>query len=161
MGEKLDRRFQREILNFLLVDYPNLTDMGELFNSHDNAVSVNVHYLEEHGLLKADWMVDEDTGRKYPVDGKITARGLDFLQDDGGLGAVLGVITIKIHDDTIKQLLLSKVAEAEGDEGVRQKLMDKIKGLPAAGLQTIATRLIEKGVEQLPIRLADLAGWLV
>jgi hypothetical protein len=36
---------------------------------------------------------------------KITSRGIDFLADDGGLAAILGVVTVKLHEETLKALL--------------------------------------------------------
>ncbi|EIR5426104.1 hypothetical protein LW795_005216, partial [Salmonella enterica] len=34
----------------------------------------------------------------------ITHKGIDFIRDDGGLGAILNVQTVKFHDSTITAL---------------------------------------------------------
>ena len=39
--------------------------------------------------------------------------GIDFLTDDGGLSAILGVVTVKLHSDTIQALIAAKIDQAE------------------------------------------------
>lgn len=150
MGEKLNRQLQREILARLSDDYPNQTDMGSSFNLDDNTIAVNVAYLEEFGLVDASWDYDEENGRRYPSDAKISARGLDFLADDGGLGAILGIVTVKLHDDTLKSLLIERVSRSEGNNGIKTKLIAKIKELPAEAVNDIAKRILERGLDNLP-----------
>lgn len=161
MGELIDRALQRQILARLSNDYPASTDIYEAFGDpEDNSILVNIAYLEEHGLLKAVWIPSSDEERDYPADARITAKGLDFLTDDGGLGAILGVVTVKLHDDTLKALLIKKIEESAGDDTFKDKIIDKIKNLPADSVNEIAKRLLERGLDQLPSTLAELLKWL-
>ncbi len=40
---------------------------------------------------------------------RITAKSIDLLEDDGGVSAILGVVTAKLHEDTIRNLVLAEV----------------------------------------------------
>lgn len=146
MGELLDRSLQKDMLNILAESYPNFVDVPRTFaHISENVVRVNLCYLGEHGL------VDVRTAQALNAPlavlrAAITASGLDFLQDDGGLGAVLGVVTVKFHDETIKTLLADRVRAEVHDPTVRDRLLDTIKGLPADATKNIAEKVIEYGV---------------
>ena len=161
MGEKLDRELQRTILQCLSYNYPRIAELEPTFDITDSAITVNVRYLEEHGLLTAQWVPDQTDGDvEYPADARITARGLDFLADDGGLGAVLGVVSVKLHDDTLRALLVEKVKNASGDPSAKDLLIEEIKKLPAGALSTVARRLLDSGIDHLPTALGALRHWL-
>ena len=96
------------------------------------------------------------SGGPIIVGARITAKGLDYIAKDGGLGAVLDVVTIKLHEDTIKELLISKVNAAKGDQSIKDSLIGKIKAMPAQALGKISERAIELGLERAP----DLVEWL-
>src|SRR5882672_5223716 len=49
----------------------------------------------------------------------ITVKGLDFLQDDGGLGAILNVVTVRFEAETLRALIEAKVDAS--DEPPEQK----------------------------------------
>jgi hypothetical protein len=157
MGEKLNRAMQRHLLTMLSDSYPKQHDVQSI--QGDSAAMVNLAYLEEHGLV---WlrMSKQLDAWGMPSHAKITAKGLDFLQDDGGLGAILGVVTVKLHEDTIKQMLVSKIEASEADPGVKEQLVAKVKGLPAEALSGLAGKLMEKGVENAGNIVTFLAGLL-
>ena len=55
-------------------------------------------------------MPQEKLGGKITWGGaRITAKGIDFLEDDGGLSAILGVVTVKLHADTLREMLAKKI----------------------------------------------------
>lgn len=87
---------------------------------------------------------------------QITAAGLDFLSDDGGLSAILGVVTVRLHDDTIRQLLISKVEQAPGDPSIKGKLIEKIKELPAEALGSLTMKGLDSAADQIP----NVVDWL-
>jgi hypothetical protein len=89
----------------------------------------------------------------------ITARGLDFLANDGGLSAILGVVTVKLHDDTIRQLLTAKIAESEGDPSVKDKLIKAVKDAPADVLKSVTQKALEEGLRQLPNAVQLIQTW--
>lgn len=160
MAGRLDREYQREILTKLAEAYPRAADATRTFGEVDEIFVVNAHYLHEHGLVSANirQMIDGGTAIG-PV--TITARGLDFLQDDGGLSAILGTITVRLHDDTIRALLIEKVEASSGDVAVKRKLVETIKGLPADALKKLAEKAMIAGIEHLPERIDQLRQLLV
>lgn len=156
---RLDREYQREILTKLAEAYPHPADATCAFGEVGSDFLVNVHYLHEHGLVSANIMQPISGGAVIgPV--TITARGLDFMQDDGGLSAILGTITVRLHDDTIRALLIEKVEASSGDIAVKGKLVETIKGLPADALKKLAEKAMTAGIEHLPERIDQLRQWL-
>lgn len=150
MGELLDRGLQKDILTRLAADYPRATEVSEAFHElPGNVAMVNLAYLEEHGLVKNIWIPAGDDD-EYPADAKITARGLDFLAGDGGLSAILGTVTIKLHDETLQKLLIEKIRDADGDDGFKKELIEKVKGMPAEAAGEVAKRLVTFGLDNVP-----------
>lgn len=163
MAELLDRNFQRAILQKLAEIYPNIPNLRKVYkedwDSRQADYVRNLHYLYEHGLVTATF--------SRPINGpidvilaQITAKGLDFLADDGGLSAILGIVTVKLHEDTLKALLIGKIEAASGDPTTKKLLIEKIKGMPAEALSTITERALESGLDQLPDLLGSLSKWL-
>src|SRR3546814_5739628 len=72
--------------------------------------------------------------------GKITAKGIDFIADDGGLGAILNVQTIRLHEDSIRALLIKQVEASNVSQSVKERLVDKIKSMPADGIGTLTEK---------------------
>lgn len=156
MGELLDRAFQRQLLTELRDVYPHAADVARSWGAQsDNRLLVNLSYLSEYSLVH---LVSKDMmdGTIKMHTAKITARGLDFLANDGGLGAILGVVTVKLHEDTIRSLLIGKVEASGADPTVKASLIAKIKELPAEGLSALVQKALDAGLESLP----NLAGWL-
>jgi hypothetical protein len=156
---KLDRELQRAILERCALAFPNPCDARIMMMDLrvDQATYVpQAIYLEEHGLLRnvASFYVDgTPPAPKHPT---ITAAGLDFLEDDGGLTAVLGTVVVKLHADTIRELLQARVEQASLPPAEKSALVKQIKGMPAAALNALATRAVQAGVEHVP----DLLHWI-
>ncbi len=158
----LDREVQKELLEFLGARYPAETGHDELLKAgfSEAAASANLEYLAGHGLLERS---EQRLLRKpfYPhVWVKLSSAGIDFQLGDGGLGAILGVVTVRLHDDTIRALLIDKVQASAGPEGVKAKLVDAIKSAPAETLRTVTQRAVEAGIQNLPNAVQLLQGWL-
>lgn len=83
---KLDRALQRLVLEQLRDSYPDSVDLTSLACSSHEHYQANLHYLYEHRLLDGSRLSDRGPGF---VMGRITATGLDFLEGDGGLSAIL------------------------------------------------------------------------
>lgn len=160
MGELLDRDFQRHIMSELQGQYPHAVNVEKSWGKQgDNRLLVNLSYLSEYGL------VDLTTLRPMSGDiimntARVTAKGMDFLADDGGLGAILGIVTVKLHEDTIKALLIQKIEAASGDEGVKASLIAKIKNIPSDALGAVTTHALDKGLDNIPNLLALIGSWL-
>ena len=120
-----------------------------LGNCGGRALIVNLAYLDELGLVQAE-LVEYGSAVLTVNSAKITAKGLNFLQDDGGLSAVLGVMTVRLHDETIRDLLLAKVQQSDAPASVKARLADAIRSLPAEGLKATTMSLLEAGLDNLP-----------
>lgn len=111
----------------------------------------NVIYLAEHGLLdisecpRSGSADDRDAGTPValvPSWIRITHRGIDFLRADGGLGAILNVNVIKLHDDTL-EALSSYVDRLNINEEDKNSLKEELKKLPVDGLRHVMTKAID------------------
>lgn len=156
----LDRTRQRDLLNMLAEAYPNTCD--SLLDPRDieSPDSVNLHYLEEHGLVvlirkemrtrRADNLVPSGARWKGPEltgEAKITAEGIDFLEDDGGLSAILGVVTVRLHSETIQEIE-TKILSSDQPEAEKARLLDRLRNMPEEGLKTLTQELVRTGLNQ-------------
>jgi hypothetical protein len=157
MGEYLDRELQRELLHEYRQAYPETILVNLSGSSVDRRRMVNISYLIGHGLLEGDGRVNSLGDRSSRWKARITARGLDFLADDGGLSAILGVVTVRFDDETLRALLIDRLqTDVDADPAMTAKLKDSIKGLPAEGLKIVMQKALEAGLSNIP----DLTGWL-
>ena len=160
MGEKLERNAQRLLLQRLSDSYPNRVDYNDLVPLVEGTgLNVNLAYLAEHGLVRLAKPEYLDDRNPY-AGATISARGLDFLAGDGGLGAILGVVTVRLHDDTLRQLLIDRVEESPGDETVKQKIVAQLKSMPADAMKTLAEQATLAAVRQMPNALQWLNSTL-
>lgn len=147
---KLDREYQKEILRRLADSYPDYLDcmdwlrkiMGEDWDKY----AANMLYLEGHGLVESGIKV---FSLKPPILSsfpKITAKGIDFITDDGGLSAILGVVTIKFHEDTIR-MIEDKIMSSSMNPPDKQKFVDALKQLPAETIKHLTMRLLDLGLD--------------
>ncbi|KMN32148.1 hypothetical protein VI26_18015 [Chromobacterium sp. LK1] len=163
---KLDRRYQRKILEMLAGTFPGLLsreDFAQIEEEMSEDVFVaNAKYLEMHGLIQPGFCSMCMDGSFVINIGQlqITHAGLDFLSDDGGLSAILGVVNVKLHADTIRDLLEVKLATADISPEEKKTLIGHLKDLPAEGLKHLTTRLIDLGLDNLPAALPLLRAQL-
>ena len=98
MSTKLDRGYQRDLLTWMATAYPNRANVSDFLagtaDEQSNKYAANIQYLEEHGLAEGNLRIGLD-GHIMISNPLIYAKGLDFLTDDGGLSAILGVVTIR------------------------------------------------------------------
>lgn len=159
----IDRTLQNHVLHFLKSHYdifieerliyatcidgfecPDLSEQFELFLKIKVDMSIlkhlreNLIYLSAHGLL-------EQKGSSY----RITHTGIDFIEDDGGLSAILNVSTVKLHPSSV-ELLISVIDGSSLNPSDKQKMIDQLKSLPADSIKQILTELVNRGVGYLP-----------
>lgn len=152
----LDREVQRAILIKLSECYPGQMKPHQDFVPEygERSTIYNLAYLDGHGLTSTQW-VNPGRGYPSPIATKITAKGLDFISDDGGLTAILGVVTIKLHQETITALLISQIEKSKGSPTIKQHLIEKVKALPAEALQRVSLKAMEAGLDRV-----DVSQWL-
>ena len=148
----LDRNLQHEILKELNNIYPDsktyeywidaaiaqvvgvIETVGEA-ELYIAKRSANLRYLAEHGLV-----VCNDKNLSATV--KITAKGIDFLTDDGGLSAILDVVTVKLHSDTIQALIAAKIDQAEISDSEKSWLKKELGKIKDTALSTFTANAI-------------------
>lgn len=159
----IDRELQKELLEKLKSSYPDKCSItcGELEHfTNYRGIKFNLQYLEEHGLIEgskarpspsAVMYGGEGKEAEYPVTGKITQRGIDFLEDDGGLSAILGTVTVRLHADTIRDLIECKVIESNDiPEKDKPRMITALKGMREEGLKQLTQRVVSHGLDQAP-----------
>lgn len=153
----INREYQNELLSFLLNEYPTYEHAREhcqkLLKDDEEKYLANVDYLQRHNLI------EDGVSIRFSLDGhtminimpfpKITEIGIDFMLSDGGLSAVLNVQTIKIHPETIKALIESKIQNASIDDREKSTLIDRIRSLPEEGAKRLLDKLLDNGIELL------------
>ena len=154
----LNRALQHEILEKLAACYPQRLDV-QRWNREEPHLIPNMHYLREHGLLEGI-QTREIGGDNRFINAQITATGMDFLADDGGLSAILGVVTIKLHDDTIRQLIEARIQTAELPETTKSHLLKSLREAPGETIKLLTEKLLDAGLENWPVALAAIQKFL-
>lgn len=157
----IDRALQRQLLEKMKCKYPGKlnTTIGELeYETTYRSVSFNLTYLQEHGLIEdASTAVDtasmiyggDDKENAYPVRGKITCKGIDFLENDGGLTAILGVVTVKLHSETLAELATA-IQMSDLPTKEKSNLLERIRGLSQEGANTLIQEMVKAGLSKGP-----------
>ena len=139
-----NRQNQREMLEKLMAGYPGLVDVQSW--KYPN-LSAELCYLHEHNLAEVTFSKEITRQIRPPIFAKLTAKGVDFLQQDGGLSAILGVVTIKLHDDTIKDLIESKIMASNLSQPDKHRYLDALRELPAETTKHLVLRLVDMGLK--------------
>lgn len=145
---KISRTLQRELLEHLRDCYPNESDEVTSLGNKEDCQS-NLYYLREHGLVT---LLDSQYlgGTRAIHHATITARGIDFLEDDGGLGAILGTVTVKLHEDTLRQLIEAKVQASNLPEEQKSGILKALREAPGETTKQLITKLVDLGMENAP-----------
>lgn len=157
--ELLNRDYQRQLLFSLAEHYPQPVEAGTLAQSAFGPVNVNIAYLHEHGLVRGEWIGSLDRGDTL-MQATITARGMDFLADDGGLGAILGVVTIRLDDETLKAIIEQRVRGSELSEDEKNRFVDQLRKLPGEATKHLVLKLVDAGLDNWQRALPVLQGLL-
>ncbi|MDR0771290.1 MAG: hypothetical protein LBE75_08905 [Burkholderiales bacterium] len=144
----MSRELQKEILVKLSETYGFPDDRFVDMKTDEGKA---MYYLSQHELIRVERR--RAMGHDAPnqlFNAEITAKGMDFLQDDGGLSAVLGVVTIKIHEDSIRALIEARVQESDITPERKSRIMEALRQAPADAVRHLTVKLVEKGVENVP-----------
>ncbi|MDL2169784.1 hypothetical protein [Asaia sp. HumB] len=159
MVDWMDRDLQRKLLVAMSGAYPDATQINlQDYPTHDaRALSKNIKYLCDSGLCHVHaaetlrYMQVEDT---WPV---ITNKGLDFLQDDGGLSAILNVVTVRFEADTLRALIAAKIDASSEPEEKKAEAKKRLLGLKEEGLKAAVGKVVEFGLGNIP----TAASWFL
>lgn len=124
-----------------------LDDLTDRFS--ENQLRYNMQYLMNHKLIIRDCTNLED---KFGY-AELTTKGYDFLEKNGGLtneiNEKLNSIVIKIDEEQFRALLIERVNQSNLPDNEKQGVISAIKNLPAEMVTTLATKLLETGLENL------------
>jgi hypothetical protein len=98
----------------------------------------NIYYLDESGLIEITSI--DPLHKDFHC--KINHKGIDFLTDDGGLSAILDVVTVKLHSDTIQALIAAKIDQAEISDSEKSWLKKELGKIKDTALSTFTANAI-------------------
>lgn len=146
----LDRKLQKEILEKMSSTYPFEYPFEKEYaieTTEYQNIARNLYYLSQHGLVNPNSIsksVKNILIIDWPV---ITHKGLDFLADDGGLSAILDVLTVKFHEDSIKQILEARISESDLSPEHKKSMLHSLRELPAESIKHLTLKLLDKGFD--------------
>lgn len=161
MTDKYDRDLQRKLLLALYdarphpISYEILAEIEREFGN-DDYFTDNLLYLREHGLIDFHMEISSDGVRNSFQWASNTLRlthiGVDFVRDDGGIGAILNVKIIKLHNDTL--IAIEDIISASNiPEDQKKGLISKLRELPSDAIKHLILQLLTQGVQNLPVAL--------
>ncbi|AWO39746.1 hypothetical protein ACW7C8_27660 [Klebsiella pneumoniae] len=153
--DKFDRKLQREILQACVDSYPaaplleqfNLTEVAECAESNIQKLLANINYLCEHGLIKNHSSIilnDHSILTRITA----TAKGIDFMLNDGGLSAILNVQTIKLHRDTVV-VLEDLIAISNMNDEQKEKAKSTLGEMSTEAIKTVVQAVTTAGFSAL------------
>ena len=146
---KLDRNLQLRILEYLRDYYhcPADARVNEQSFFHNEDYLMNLKYLYEYGLVKG-YESKAIGKREFSLGGvEITAKGLDLLEDDGGVGAILRTVVVKFDAENIRHIMKERILSFNIPDEQKTSLVEKIKNFSGKALETITLKLLEKGLD--------------
>lgn len=164
---QVDRELQKKWLLELREHYPRWVRIYDIrgmvpdLDEDAEHAEANLYYLLEHGLV-ARYGVSRDYQNQHEIiTARITQAGIDFLENDGGLTAILGTVTVKLHADTIRGLIDAKIIGSSAiPEQEKPALREALKGMKEEALKQLTTRLISKGLDQGAVSAQELWQWM-
>lgn len=160
---RLDREWQNIILRSAAESYPEDLDLEALpsnIDLSDIKFYANLQYLEDHKLIEPDsYGVSVDNFYNVHII-RITAKGLDFLANDGGLSAILNVVTVKFEADTLKAILENRINQSDLAPADKQSMIDSLRELPAESIKHLTMKLLDEGLENLPSAIVLIGTYL-
>ncbi|WP_394213781.1 hypothetical protein [Psychrobacter piscatorii] len=151
----LDRDMQLEILTELSEVYPSPIDLSEKYEYGTDIYRkfvANLAYLQDHCLISEKSILMPNTVGDYnaqPNLSSITHIGMDFLADDGGLSAILGVVTIKFEAEQFRSLLESLILSSTLPNEQKGSMIDALRELPAESIKHLTTKIVDLGWDNL------------
>ncbi|KKY78057.1 hypothetical protein [Klebsiella michiganensis] len=153
--EKFDRKLQREILQACVDSYPsapflehfNNTAVAECAEHNIQKLIANINYLYEHKLIVIRSTI---IVKDHSILTKITAtaKGIDFMLNDGGLSAILNVQTIKFHREAVV-VLEDLIAISSMNDEQKEKAKNTLGELSTEALKTMVQAATTAGLSVL------------
>ena len=121
----------------------------------------NLDYLVGHKLVArpAPVHLKRYDHTEIPRAYRITSKGIDFLEDDGGLSAILNIVTVKFDADNIRGLVKAGLLKANVPEEKQGALKKAIQEAPGTVLQTAVSTIVGQGMSS-PVETAKIVAKL-
>ena len=148
---KIDRAFQKDLLITLRESFPTPVDptLHRPDGMSDKDFIGNLLYLEAHKLLVGP--LDRSlTGAVILNTVTATHRGMDFIEDDGGLSAILGTIVIRFEADTLRHLLSDRIHTSDLPDHEKTVLSKALAEMPNASAREIAKQVTSRAISSAP-----------
>lgn len=151
----MDRDAQRRLLEKLSKAYPESLYKEDLLGVIPDIKLLNreAAYLAGHGLIEAEF-AQTLSGPASLFQAVLTSDGCDFLEDDGGLGAILNTVTVKIHEDTLRALLTQTVTDSALPQSQKDRIVETVRSAPAEAIRPLLTKVLDEGMERWPAIIA-------
>ena len=151
---KVDRDLQWRILECAREKYPGRITPKSVLNEglevDSHTLTRQLHYLEEHGVIETLKAHSLDRPFATVIDFKITCRGIDLLADDGGLSAILGVVKIKFHQESLKDSIAGWIKEESMPQPEKHRWISALGSLSSSGTKYLVRKLIDMGLTHSP-----------
>jgi len=145
---KLNRQLQKKILQALQEVYPDSLLVAALPEFQQGREFMgNLFYLQEHGLIEGGDIREPGQCRSM-VDAQITRDGLDFLENDGGLGAILAMTSVVIESEDMIRSITAGLKRSKLDDGKQLVILQSVAEMNIDSLKDLFFVLAEKGAEQ-------------
>lgn len=159
-ADQIADEIRLKVLNTLNATPGKRVSLTDVFGEDMDEMIPELEYLRDHGLIEIQ-IIEYLDGEHGITPARITTAGRDLLHKTGGIGAELNVVTVRLHEDTIRQLLISRVRESDADDTVKGKLVDQLKALPAEAVSKLAERALDQALRYMPnaIQWLQTAPW--
>lgn len=150
----LDRAYQLALLELGRAAYPTNVGIRNLLALKDTTAAqrhdFNLVYLIEHGLMAGAVNIT-DTVAVSVRQLRITKDGIDFLEADGGLSAILRLTTIRLHRDDLEKLIEERIQlQPDLSPADKKRFVDQLRSLPADATKQVTVELLKRGLDHLP-----------
>ena len=146
METLLEIDYYIDILQKLAETAPDHMDSVEWFKEKANKnlkkYIVNLQYLEQKGLVISHIIRSVDGKYSCAFPPELTADGWDYISQEGGVRANIDTITVKIHENTLAQLIYAINQSQNTDQSLKDKLISDLKSLPGKTIASLSTKLI-------------------
>ncbi|WP_438381469.1 hypothetical protein ABHV46_10785 [Asaia sp. BMEF1] len=160
MVDWMDRGLQKKLLNLMAKYYPDPMFLREdcIGPEEKRLIIQNLRYLHDVGLCKLNRpeSISDDT-MIVQLRPTITSSGIDLLQDDGGLSAILNVVTVRFEADTLRGLIAAKIDASSEPEEKKAEAKKRLLGLKEEGLKAAVGKVVELGLGNIP----TAASWFL
>lgn len=152
---EIDRVLMLKILEYLAsiaereTLWPDYQQLLSFTDGNEPVLAAMLLYLEKQRHLVSGITMCGDEPMVSTPKMKITEKGLDFLQKDGGLTAEEKVITIRLHAETLA-LLEKCISGSDIDPKEKQVALKKLKELPASAIEHLLKKLLDEALAHWP-----------